>query len=279
VGTRKSIKFIGVFAGAVLAVGLGTTPASAGTLYSDIPPVDSPGGLETTSVSSYVYNPSAPYGAAGGSFGNVIDPSSSGVASNATVVLSNYDSSAQNVSLTFNLYSVTGPGTPGTLGGGSSNGDQFYTLGTDATLIDSTTNASVTLPGDTLNGGLQGPPGQLNYVNFGLNNDALTTGSQYIWQVVVNSAADGLNFEMNNWVGSDNSCTSANPICTTNNPQYNTAYLTGVADDSNGGWASIGQGEVALNSVAGTPEPATLGLIGLGLLGIGVSIRKKSGKI
>lgn len=274
--TQKSMKFCGVFAGAVLAAGLTTTSAFAGVLYTDIPSTDTNGGPETTSVSSYVYNPSNPYGSAGGAFGSLIDPTASGTANAATVVLSNYDPAAQNnVSLTFNLYAVTGAGTTGSIGAGQ--GDQLYTIGTDtsATPTDSVTQ-TFNIPG---NG--SAPPGQLYYANFNLNNDPLTAGQQYIWQVVVNSAADGLNFAVNNWNGSDDSCASANPICTAGNPQYNTAYLTGgVANDSGGGWASIGQGEASFSGPSsGVPEPATLGLIGLGLLGIGASVRRKSRKL
>jgi hypothetical protein len=278
VGTQKSLNFLGV---AALAVSFGVMPAFAGDLYNDIPSTDYSGGPETTSLSTYVV---------GNSFGSLIDPGQSGTATTADVVLSNYNPANLNgVSLTFDLYAI------GSASGVGATPSTVYDL-SGATLVDSVTQ-SFNIPGfNTVNTGPapdNGNPvctsggaviggentcGQLFMADFNLQSggDALTAGQNYVWTVAGMNAVQGLNVELNDWVGSDNTCTSANPICTAQNPQYDTNYSGGAGTAvGSTGWTNIGQGEVSFSN---SPEPATLGLIGLGLLGIGVSIRKKSGK-
>jgi len=286
VGTQKTMNFLGV---AALAVSFGVMPAFAGDLYSDIPATDVNGGPETTSLSTYVV---------GNSFGSLIDPSTSGVANYADVMLSNYNTSAQSVSLTFDLYAIGSESGHGN----SANGYEAYNLN-NATLVDSQTqsfsipgfpatgdggNPVCTSGGGTLTNGLgqsEATCGQLFDANFTLAGDQLTAGQQYVWTIAGMNAASGLNVELNDWCTDPTlGCDPNNPINTTNNPEYNTNYLggSGTANPSwyvrslDGQWSSIGQGEVAFSNA---PEPATLGLIGLGLLGIGFSVRKKSGKV
>ena len=95
---QKTMNFFGAVASVAVALGLGVVPAIAGDLYSDIPSYDVNGGPEVTSLAPT--NSVTPFN----TFGSLIEAGASGVAENATVMLSNYDTSAQNVNLGFTLY-------------------------------------------------------------------------------------------------------------------------------------------------------------------------------
>jgi hypothetical protein len=285
--TRKSTKRFGVLASSILAVGLGAIPAFANTLYNDIPVTDVSGAPETTSWASFANGTN--------SFGSLIVPAQSGTAFDAEVMLSNYATASQyggvlggsyNANLTFNLYAVN-PASPGDSNAAPGTGYDL-TNPANTTLLGSFTqnfninyrpeaNAGAT-PGDCGAGNsdayLAGVNtfscGQLQAVDFGLGGLPIVAGQSYIWTAALNGGASDAGAQSLNWALNN---LSQGNISATSNPQYDTNYLNGVV---NTGWASIGQGEVNLSD---TPEPTTFGLIGLGLLGLGVSVRKKSRKI
>jgi hypothetical protein len=285
--TRKSTNRFGVLASSILAVGLGAVPAFANTLYNDIPVTDVNGAPETTSWASFANGTN--------SFGSLIVPAQSGTAFDAELVLSNYATASQyggvpggsySANLTFNLYAVN-PVSPGD--GNAAPGTGYdLTNPADTTLVGSF-NQSFNIgyrpeadPGATAGDCGAGNSdaylvavntfscGQLNTINFSLGGLPVVAGQAYIWTASLNgglsdSGAQSLNWALNNL--------SQGNISPASNPQYDTNYLNGVV---NTGWGSIGQGEISLSD---TPEPATLGLIGLGLLGLGVSVRKRSRKV
>jgi hypothetical protein len=289
----RSIK-AGVFVGTILA--LAAAPAFAGNLYNDIPNTDINGGPENTSQAAYATGTS--------SFGDLIEVGA-GVASTATVMMSNYavaadygtDAASYNAALTLNLYQVTSTNQAlDTVGGTSpdavaTSSTLVYTSGevNQAIAYQSASNPAVgsTLNCGTDNGvaltpqaGLNGQGntvaacGTLNAVTFNLSNLNLAAGA-YVYTVALDldnssAAAQSLNWALNNGALDPTS------ISVASNPAYDIAYLNGIPVS---GYAGLGQGELALNTSSGTPEPATLGLIGLGLLGIGGAIRKKSRKI
>jgi hypothetical protein len=189
--------------------------------------------------------------------------------------------SSYNADITLYLYQINA----GSVGNGAAAPDTIYTPA-DATELSSVTQSFAinyrpeadpsATPGGCGGGNSNAylvsanvfSCGQLAALTFNLPNVALNTADNYIWVATIDGgsdpAAQSLNWAINN-------LTSA--ITPAMNPQWDTNYPGGVGDT---GWGSIGQGEIAF--VAGVPEPATLGLIGLGLLGIGISVRKKSSK-
>jgi hypothetical protein len=287
VETNKFKRGIGVLASSILVVGLGVVPAFAdGIPYNDIPGADVNGGPEVTSYS----------GGANGvnSFGSIIDPTATGAFNNVQLMMSNYattamysaaaalDPNGYNVNMQLDVYAITGTGA-------GASPDTLYTAGVDYGAALYTTDQSFTIgwrpaadPG-AIAGGCGGGNsnaylvsanvyscGQLNDLDFNLNG-TLTQGTSYLWvATILNSsdpAAQSLNWAINN-------LTDPTSISAASNPQYDTNYTgTNGAVTGGTGWASIGQGEIAF-----TPEPATFGLIGLGLLGVGFSVRKKSKK-
>lgn len=277
---KNSTKVIGSFA---MALGLSLVPAFADTLYTDIPTTDTSNGPETTSYAAYANGLT--------SFGSLVNING-GYANSATVVLSNYaqGTGTYTSNMTLNIYQLNNGATGD--GGDPTVGQLGYSIPNEATLVKTVTqDQTITELQNTSNGvnpicGSSGAPqsfgggnfacGNLNFVNFNLGGN-LASG-EYIVTASINDASTNqqLNWALNNWVGSDNSCGGNNPICTSNNPQYDTNYLNGVV---NKGWSSIGQAEFSINATPGAPEPATFGLIGIGLVGLGVSVRRKSRKI
>jgi PEP-CTERM motif len=290
---NKFKRGIGVLAGSILVVGLGVVPAFGdGIPYNDIPASDVNGGPETTSYSGAANG-------TGNSFGSVISPTATASFNNVDLMMSNYATTAMyssdpsasgsgyNVNMQLDIYAITGPGTSVA---DSANGitSQIYTQGTDTTLAYTTDQsftigwrpaaASSAIPGGCGIGNSNAylvsanvySCGQLNELDFNLGG-ILTQGTSYLWvATILNSsdpAAQSLNWAINN-------LSDPTSISLTSNPQIDSNYTgTNGAVTGGIGWASIGQGEISF-----TPEPATFGLIGLGLLGIGFSVRGKSKK-
>jgi len=277
----------GVVASSILVAGLGVAPAFADQIYNDIPFGDVNGGPEVTSYSGVANE-------TGNSFGSVIDPTSTGAFNNVVLMMSNYATAAQyaaeaaaepngyNVNMELQVYQITGSGT-------GTAPDTLYTAGVDygAPIYDTTQSFTVGWRPPASAGAIAGgcvPPnsdaylasnnvyscGQLNALDFNMQG-VLSQGTSYLWVATIlntsDPAAQSLNWAINN-------LTDPNSISPASNPQYDTNY-TGVNGSVTGstGWGSIGQGEIAF-----VPEPATLGLIGLGLLGIGLSVRRKSNR-
>lgn len=292
--TNRLKRGIGVLAGSILVVGLGVAPAFGdGIPYNDIPSADVNGGPETTSYSGVANG-------TGNSFGSVISPSATAAFNNVDLMMSNYATTAMyaaeaaanpngyNVNMQLDVYAITGAGTAAL---DASNGltSQLYTAGVDYGAPVYTTDQSFNIgwrpPADAsaIPGGCVAPNsdaylasanvyscGQLNELDFNLAG-TLTQGTSYLWvATILNSsdpAAASLNWAINN-------LTDPTSISLNSNPQIDSDYTgTNGAVTGSTGWASIGQGEIAF-----TPEPATFGLIGLGLLGIGFSVRGKSKK-
>lgn len=282
--TRKFMRGIGVLASSILVVGLGAATAYADTIYNDIPGADVNQGPETTSYSGAANG-------TGNSFGSIIDPTNTGAFNNVILMMSNYATAAQynttassyNVNMDLQVYQVTGSGTgaaPDTLySAGADYGTPVYDSGAQSFTVDYRPAAD---PSATPGGCV--PPnsdaylassnvyscGQLNALDFNMSG-ILSSGTSYLWVATILNSSDApaqsLNWAINN-------LTDPNSISPASNPQYDTNYtgVNGVVTGSTG-WGSIGQGEIAF-----TPEPATFGLIGLGLLGVGFSVRKKSKK-
>jgi len=201
----------------------------------------------------------------------------------ATAAQYNTTASSYNVNMDLQVYQVTGSGTgaaPDTLyTAGADYGTPVYDSGSQSFTVDYRPAAD---PNATPGGCV--PPnsdaylasnnvyscGQLNALDFNMSG-ILTSGTSYLWVATILNSSDApaqsLNWAINN-------LTDPNSISPASNPQYDTNYTgtNGVVTGSIG-WGSIGQGEIAF-----TPEPATFGLIGLGLLGVGFSVRKKSKK-
>lgn len=290
--TKYSLSFVKVVTGALLAIGLGAAPAVAGILYTDIPTGEVTGAPEDTSWAGDA-NSTALFNSGGTpSFGSLIHLDNGGALTDATVVMSNYATSSYNANLILNLYQVnsligTTPGATASSLTLVATAQQDFTIPARPAADHASADCN---PGPyQVSAGVYAC-GQVYQATFNLNNEGVSAGD-YVWTVGIDSALSGagaqsLNWSLNDWTNSDDSCAATlanpNPICTANNPQYATNYLNGVADGAwdpaNGvtGWASIGQGEI---SISGTPEPATFGLIGLGLLGLGISVRKKSRKV
>jgi len=283
----------GVLASSILVAGLGAGPAFADQIYNDIAFGDVNGGPEVTSYSGAANE-------TGNSFGSVIDPTSTGAFNNVVLMMSNYATAAQyaseaavspngyNVNMDLQVYQITGNGTgnaPNTLyTAGVDYGAPIYDSGAQSFTIGWRPPASA----GAIAGGCIPPNsdaylasngayscGQLNALDFNMQG-VLNQGASYLWvATILNSsdpAAQSLNWAINNLTSN---------ISPASNPQYGTNYLgfNGVvvgslveASDETP-WGSIGQGEIAF-----VPEPATLGLIGLGLLGIGLSVRRKSNR-
>jgi len=278
VETKKLNKNLRRLAGAVFAVGIGAIPAFAGVIYDDIADGDYNGGPEVTSYAS------AANGAT--SFGSVISPDNTGAFNNALLMMSNYATASQysappnsgyNVDMNLSLYQVTGAGT-------GSTPDTLYSPG-DLALMSSVTQSFVInyrpeAANDAIPGGCGGGNsdaylvtdnvyscGQLNELDFSVNG-LLNFGTSYLWVATIlntsDPAAQSLNWAINNLTSN---------ITPSSNPQYDTNYVNGVGGTD---WGSIGQGEIAFEAAA--PEPASMGLIGLGLLGVGIAVRRKSSK-
>jgi hypothetical protein len=208
-----------------------------------------------------------------------------------------------NTPVTLSLYNV---GSSSTVAG-SVGPDTVYTLGS---LIETTTNPDATIayrpPADTTpgdgeftctngigsynNSGNQ-QCGTISLVNFALNT---ALPSQFIY--VVSYATDGLGNPQVNPADSLNydlvpiGTSPLNEPTTGSNPQPDTSYYVASCSSllmdstcgtplavgnniSDPGWGSLGQANIDI--IAGSPEPATFGLIGFGLVGLGFLARKK----
>ena len=280
---RNSIRLAMPVAATALWLGLGSVAAQADTLYNDIPYSDPNLAHEHTSFASFANSVS--------SFGSLIHPDSLGNIGSANVVLSNYATLAQyagsglgyTVDLTLSLYNV----------GGQTNvpaaaPDQTFSLGSLIASASATSfiqwrpsgNTAQTCGGNNENAYSDGSGqscGQLNFAHFQFSGPpAPQATGDFIWLVSIGrsdfNAANSLN-----WAISDGTYNLApgdtGSYTATSNPQYGTNYLNGAGTNGFGSianWADVGQGEIQF-----APEPATFGLIGLGLVGLGIAARRK----
>jgi len=285
---------------AILMAGLGVTGAFADSLYNDIPP--------------NAYYPNAPDFSNSipfaedqvSQFGGLI--SAPGAVNNATVALRNWGTAAQYAAyIAANPVSCptattcTGANSTGFYApitvtlyntGASSvlNGDTVYAIG--STIDTQTTDAFI----DWRPAPTAGDPnqftctdGQQSFNNAGTDQcglvqlvnlqmaDDLTSALIYGVSFATDQAQPGD-------IPTDSLNLGINPNAPTegSNPQPDTAYYAaacgsilspvncGVGFTADTGWGSIGAAAVAF-----TPEPATFGLIGFGLLGLGFVARKK----
>ena len=277
---KKTIKAALPMAAVSLGLGLSVIPAQAGALYSDIPTVDVNLGHENTSYAG------APANSGVTSFGSLIRPAT-GYLYYVTAALSNYatqamyvgqgNSTGYDVSLSLDLYDANSVASPGT-----GNNDVTYTLGTAFATSNSTAHIAWRPSASSGGGSCLGVNeneyidgsgqscGQLNMVNFDFGSNPYLNGD-VIWKLTILNKTAGPAASLN-WALSDGSFTAVEGdtgnFTSTSNPQFATNYVNGAGTT---GWSTFGQGEVMF----GTPEPATFGLIGLGLLGVGVVVRRK----
>jgi hypothetical protein len=275
---------------AIALAGFIVMPVSASTIYSTIPT-----GLSSASddfSNSVAFNERQI-----SEFGALIEPVTAGPVTSATVALSNWGTAAQyssanagfNVNITLNLYQRGALVLPGTLDpfDNSPNGDATYAVG--ALIATSTTNATINWrpAADNVNG-FACTDGQVSYSNAGhqqcgqINLVSFTFGSvalptDLIWGVTFNSSTGGarsLNAGVEPFAPQDPLGIAVGLIGT--NPEFTTAYVnqSGGGFAAQRGWGDFGEGAIFFDSA--TPEPATLGLIGFGLLGLGIAARKKN---
>lgn len=293
-GNSKKFRMRAPLGLAVLLVGFGVINASADTLYNDIPV-----GLTDASPD---FSYSLPFYESGVSaFGDLINPNA-GTITQGTVALSDWATLAQytangylsgpnplganstgyNATVTVNIYSQ---GTDNSTPAATAVGDSTYNVGP---LVDSSTTTAF------INWGPNGTSGagSVNLVNFLLNTPLVTDGTtNYIYTVSVNTGLDS----NGNPLPTDSLNFGLNPFDPTvgTNPQGDTAYLNGPASfytqcsgspcsGAPGGslYADIGWGDYggALALSGSTPEPATFGLIGFGLIGLSFVARKKKNR-
>jgi hypothetical protein len=292
---------------AALLVSFGAVNASADTLYNDIP-----GTVLSLGSAANDFTNSVPFEENEvSSFGALISPTSTTeTATQATIALSMWGTATQygagsatsfTAPITLTLYNV---GSSSSVAGSVGN-DTVYTLGsvietatTDATIAyrpaSNPSDGSAFNCGDGLNSYSNAGNeqcGTVSLVNFALNT---TLPSNFVY--VVSYATDGLgnaqvsptdslNYDLSP-VGSVFGEPSAG-----SNPSPDTAYLVSTCGSLQGqspncntsattgnniwdtGYGSLGQANIEI--ISGTPEPATFGLIGFGLVGLGFIARKK----
>jgi hypothetical protein len=295
----------------VLLVGFGTMNASADDLYNSIPVSMTANVAIGNTPNDFTY--SMPFVEDNvSSFGGLINTEGPGFASGGVVALSDWATAAMYATYiganpvscgvggctganasgyyTNVTVSVYTPGASSTL-----NGDTVYAVG--APIATETTNAFIAWrPAPDLVGGFACTDGQTSFANPSTGNEQCgevnlvdfnlnaTLPVSVIYQVSISTGTDG----SGNPLPSDSLNFGINPFAPTagSDPQPDTAYYacTGasglgpaVACDgtihADTGWASIGEGAIEFS-----PEPATFGLIGFGLLGLGIVARKKGRK-
>jgi len=298
---------------AVLLVGFGAVNASADTLYSDVPvsiltaPVNGSTAIDFTSSVPYLADQVSAFGA-------LISPTSTTeTATQAIIALSNWGTAAMygttapgyQTSVTLTLYNT---GTPSTIANNIGGNDTVYTLGS---VIESST--TTTFIQYRPNSAPNGDPAQFlcsDNINLSWNNQgneqcglvnlvtfdlSTTLPSSFIYLVsfatdpysstVRTNSNDSLNYGLIP-IGT----APLNAPFAGSNPQPDTAYYVaacgsilnpvncggsatpGASIGDAPGWGSLGQSNI---DIEGTPEPATFGLIGFGLVGLGIAARKK----
>jgi hypothetical protein len=218
-------------------------------------------------------------------------------------ICSGSDSGGYWANVTVNAYAVgsqtgTNPDSPG---------NPLYAVGSP--IASSTTNVYIDWsPGPSGGGscvdgalpfnGANGPQcSVVNLVNFDLSavvpasfiytisvtGDTTPTGSE--------GPSDSLNLGLNPCAAGDLSCPTQSASTTafgTTDPDtayYNascaSAYGLGVCGSlqADTGWGNYGYGAVSFSGTSSTPEPATFGLIGFGLVALGISSRKRNRKV
>ncbi len=270
---------------AAVMLWLGSPVAKAGSIgYNDIPTADTHLGHETTSFASVANNVSE--------FGSLIHSAAGNNVGQATVVMSNYATKAQysgatlgdgyDVSLTLSLYNIDGS----TGNEGSAPGQTF---GVGSVIDSQTVNAHIawrpsasagpqTCGGTNENAYTDGSGtscGQLNFVNFNFANTIVPT--DFIWGLRIGTSQYGagasLNWALNDGTDPESISLSSNPQAGTNYLNYNSLGFAGTTSfGAITDWGNAGQGEISF-----APEPASFGLIGLGLVGLGFAARRKRG--
>jgi hypothetical protein len=288
---------------AVLLIGFGAISASADALYNSIPGEIQPEIAIGQTPDDFTY--SMPFYEDGVSaFGGLISNFNSGgagtvsggtIAFSSWALASNYsayiaanptlaNATGFDANITVSVYNV---GASSTL-----NGDTVYALGSQIASQTTTDFIDWRPVADPVNGftctdgntSFLNPTsgaeqcGLVQLANFNLN--ATLPGTE-IYTISINTGNDG----SGNPMPTDSLNLGINPFAPTfgTDPQPDTAYYScsgasglGPAVACNGavnadtGWASIGEGAIDF-----APEPATFGLIGFGLLGLGIVARKK----
>jgi hypothetical protein len=260
------------FALTLFLAGFGASSAFADTIYSNIPgslPSDwdhsqSYSAWEISELGARV-NP---------------NPGATGLTS-ATVGVSNWTTDPGNagatldVAMTLNLYNV------GALG---AVGSQFATDTVTAHIAwrpaDDNTNCA-NGAGQYLAADLTCESGQASYVNFTFTGVSLPTDFIYGLSFAATGPAAGLNFGFT--LDSPSAGTTFNNdvlyVNTTNPNTLGAGGGTLGQFGPNSGWQSSGNAGtpvIQFDAVNETPEPATFGLIGIGLLAAAIGLRKKA---
>jgi hypothetical protein len=303
------------FGMAVLLVGFGAMSAKADTLYNDIPAgtatgsapdfnysmpffedqVSEFGGLISMNTGPF---PNAALTGGSVALSNWAQEANYGayISANSLTGTVGVDATGANTTgyaanVTVNVYAV-GSSL------GVTSGDTLYSVGT--LLATTTTNVFIdwrpaATPGDLsalactdgsssfINGSTE-QCGAVNLVNFNLS---AVVPSTVIYTISISTWTDGggnplptdsLNLGMNSEPAQSFGIGSSDP---------DTAYYSALASSalnplSGGGslaadvgWSSLGYGAVEFDGTGAVPEPATFGLIGFGLVGLGVIARKK----
>jgi hypothetical protein len=263
------------FALTLFLAGFGAVSASADTIvYSNIP-----------AVLPSDWNNSLPYFVDQVSeFGARVNPLPSATnLTSATVGISNFATNpgdatlGYTVGMTLNIYNVGAGGSVGSLIGTSSAAQSIGWRPADDT-VHCAAGGGQYLAADTTC-----EQGQASYVNFTFTGVSLPT--DFIYGLAFNSStgpAQSLNF------GFTDSVPSAGTTVNNNILYVNTSSLGTLGDGGgvlgvfgpNSGWnaESIFSGTpvIQFNATAETPEPATFGLIGFGLVAAAIALRKKA---
>lgn len=291
---------------AILVAGFASTAAYADAVYNDIPAgAYAPGAPDFSNSVPFAEDEVSEFGA-------LVQATGAGGVNFAQVALSNWGTAAQ-----YATYIAANPVSCGPAGCTGANATGFYTdvtlslYNTGASSVDPSTGDTIYAVGsqfatvtadEFINWRPASTPGDNvctdGLVGFGPNSQCgspqvvglpLATslpstpfiyGVSFATDSLGDEPSDSLNLGLN-----------PNAPTTGTNPQPDTAYYnalcTSILDPvactssagSSGFVADTGWGSIGQSAVSFSPEPATFGLIGLGLLGFGFVARKKNGKV